>query len=192
MSPKSVRLTLIFTLIWTTILSASLIFSKTILDRTQTAYVHDALSADWGALKSYLHIEHGKPTWYFDNDDSDQAAIVARLRAAFLLTDAAGHVLESSPSATWLQARLPVPPPQTPSLTTMKTDAGVPYLVWRGTLRDESGSQQYYGFIAHSIRQPLAMRLLRNGFFLICLALGLSFLLTTLMVRHCTIPFRTA
>ena len=45
----------------------------------------DNLNEDWGALKGYLRVEHGKQDFFYDHDDPDEAATVSRLKRVYLI-----------------------------------------------------------------------------------------------------------
>lgn len=102
------RLTLSYLVFFAVLLAfLGFFFTQTLLSvyDTQTRAV---LNDEWTTLKSYLKIEKGKPVWFYDRHDPEEAYIVERLRRIYLLAGADGKPLEVSK----LYAELGVEPPE--------------------------------------------------------------------------------
>jgi heavy metal sensor kinase len=64
--------------------------------------INDGLIQDWDSVKGYLKIEKTeegtyKQNWYFDRDDSEEAATVTRLQNGCMIAEEDGHVMELAP-----------------------------------------------------------------------------------------------
>ena len=91
------RLTLSYVVLFTVALVGLGIGFRQLLANASRRHVEQTLEEEFGEVKGFLRLERNKPVWFFDRQDADEAAIVARLRnGAFLLTDAEGRVLEAS------------------------------------------------------------------------------------------------
>lgn len=91
------RLTLSYVVLFTVALVGLGIGFRQLLASASRRHVEQTLEEEFGEVKGFLRLEQNKPVWFFDRQDSDEAAIVARLRnGAFLLADADGRVLEAS------------------------------------------------------------------------------------------------
>ncbi len=91
------RLTLSYVVLFTVALVGLGIGFRQLLASASRRHIEQTLEEEFGEVKGFLRLEQNQPVWFFDRQDSDEAAIVARLRhGAFLLTDADGRVLEAS------------------------------------------------------------------------------------------------
>jgi len=191
-SSRAIRLTIVFTAVWSCVLLGLLFVCRIALQQTERANADSLLTADWNTLKGYLKIERGRPFWYADYDDLDERATVARLRKSFRMVDGSGTVLELSPAAADLESSQPmvfasviqeVERSGATFSTAVKDSNGKPFLLLCGQLRDETGSQKYYA----SIGRPLSFnhRFFTNWALLVLLAVSLSAPLSAVMVRVC-------
>ncbi len=48
------------------------------------------------SAKAYLHIQQGRPLWFYDRFNPSELASVERAKQVFTLTDPAGNLIESS------------------------------------------------------------------------------------------------
>src|SRR5579884_3646452 len=55
-----------------------------------------ALKEQLAALKGFLHFDHGKPFWFADPSDPEEAAEVARLRSIYVIANDQGQAYEGS------------------------------------------------------------------------------------------------
>ena len=91
------RLTLSYVVLFTIALVGLGIAFRQLLASASRRHIEQTLEEEFGEVKGFLRLERNQPVWFFDRQDSDEAAIVARLRnGAFLLTEADGRVLEAS------------------------------------------------------------------------------------------------
>ena len=185
MASRSLRLTFVYTVIWTSVLTSLLFLGKTMLSKIDRANAANLLAADWGTLKGFLRIEQGKVMWYADFDDRGESAMVARLRRMVIVTDSRGKVIARPPAGTRpTDAELvdiARQASQVPVSRMARDGNGNPFLLVCGPLRDERGSQLYYGFIGRTL--PMS-RWFGYWLLLILPAAGLSFALSWLMVRQ--------
>lgn len=91
------RLTLTYVVFFTVLLSLLGVFFRQTLESLYDAQLHNILTEEWAAVRGYLRIEKGRPNWYYDRDDPEEAIIVDRLRQVYLLADRNGRVLELGP-----------------------------------------------------------------------------------------------
>ncbi len=141
-----------FTLLISTV---GLIFREN-LKSSLDQQLRERLDQEWAAVKGYLRIEKGRPIWYADMQDDDEAAIVGRLKSVYLLTDANGNEKQSST----IYRSLGIDPPGDIRKTLRsqhivwneKHDPkGVPYLIRAGAIYDEQHSEMYYLAIGRSL-----------------------------------------
>ncbi len=191
-----IRLTIVYTFIWTVVLAGLLFICRTMLNHAERTNASTLLAADLAAVKGYLRIENGKMVWYADLSDPDEKVTVTRLQRNLMVTDSQGKFMEIPPSTvdlhraetkTFDAALHAVQQTRANFSTTAKDQSGHPFLLLCAQLRDESGAHQYYAFLSRSIagNESVMVGLFRNRLFLILLAAGLSFCLSSLMVRHC-------
>ncbi|MBK9171139.1 MAG: HAMP domain-containing protein [Bryobacterales bacterium] len=101
------RLTLSYALFSTLLLtSVGLLFHNSLATSLRDN-TRDLLEQDWAALRGFLVIENGVPSWSFDSSDAEQNFFVSRLQRIILVTDARGHVLHCSEA----YARTGIEPP---------------------------------------------------------------------------------
>jgi signal transduction histidine kinase len=97
------RLTLTYALVGTAILASLGIIFRQTLASTLHQNAAAILEEEWGAVKGYLRIERGRPVWFYDRDDNEEAAMVLKFRQGLLLiADSSGQVLEASDYYTYL------------------------------------------------------------------------------------------
>jgi hypothetical protein len=196
-SSATVRLTIVYTVIWCCVLTGLLFACRTTLVKSERASTSKLLAADWDTMKGYLRIESGKAMWYADFDDPDEKATVSRLMKAFLMVDSNGGVIERSTAAASLERSLPktfvsafrvVQRTRAPFSTMIRDEGGRPFLLLCGPLRDEPRSHNYYAFIGRPIvaNESLVFRFFNNWQVLLLVAVSLSGLLSAMMVRHCS------
>ena len=118
--------------------------------------IRDLLEQEWAAAKGYLRIESGRPIWYYDWNDTDEAFIVGRIKRVYLLTDARGQPLESSEIYRALGIDSPaeieaVIRSQKPVWRIRKTTRGEPYMIRAGLVYDENHREQYFFAIGRSL-----------------------------------------
>ncbi|MBY0506570.1 MAG: HAMP domain-containing protein [Bryobacteraceae bacterium] len=91
------RLTVSYVVLFTLALVAIGISFRGLLSGASRRQIELTLEEEFGEVKGFLRMERNRPVWFYDRQDPDEAAIVARIRnGAFLLTDSQGQVLESS------------------------------------------------------------------------------------------------
>jgi heavy metal sensor kinase len=92
------RLTFIYVVFFAAILAlVGGIFRQTlegILDQQS----RDVLEEEWAAVNGYLRWVNNRVEWFYDRNDTDEAAIVTRLQRVYMLTSDTGHILEVSPT----------------------------------------------------------------------------------------------
>lgn len=117
--------------------------------------VHENLDQDWAAIKGYLRIQKGLPTWYFDEHDTDEAAIVGRLRRVYVLANSSGRVIQG----TDLYASLGMDSPAeirsvleagTARFRESHDAHGMPYVIRSGAVFDEDHRERYFVAIGRS------------------------------------------
>jgi hypothetical protein len=189
-----IRLTIVYTIIWSCVLMGLLFLWRTTLERAERVNASSLAAADWDTLKGYLKIERGKANWYADYDDPVERTVVSRLRRTFLMIDSEGQFLERSDAAGNLERLNPeilnaafrtVQQAQKPVSIKITDRNGNPFLLFGGRLLDESHQQQYYALIARPVDEMPPVSFLGNSFLLVFLAVGISFPINALMVRHC-------
>ena len=116
----------------------------------------DVLDQEWAAAKGYLHIENGRPIWYYDRNDTDEAFIVGRIQRVYLLTDSQGHPLESSEIYRSLGLDSPaeieaIIRSQKPAWKIRKIKRGEPYLIRAGMIYDENHRERYFFAIGRGL-----------------------------------------
>lgn len=91
------RLTVSYVVLFTVALVAIGIGFRGLLTSAARRQIEQTLEEEFGEVKGFLRLERNQPVWFFDRQDPEEAAIVARVRnGAFLLTDAEGQTLEAS------------------------------------------------------------------------------------------------
>ena len=182
MLSKPVRLTVVYGLVWASVLSGILILWRASLEERQRQAVAASLASDWGTLKGYLRIERGRANWYFDKDDADEAAIISRLRSTFALADENGKLLELSPAVADLAPaafQSMKPATSISHVRAIRNRRGARFLFYSGELRSEDGSRPYYAVLGRPILAAPSV------WPLLLLAAGFSFAVTGSMIRQC-------
>jgi heavy metal sensor kinase len=121
-----------------------------ILENQSTQTLIDEL----GALKGYIHFEGGKPYWFFDPTDPEEAGIRARLSDVFVIADEQGH-LDSLSSfdhslaqlgdrATILAELAQIRKTQEPDFENVVSTDKVPYQLISSTLVDHETGAHWY------------------------------------------------
>jgi heavy metal sensor kinase len=144
------------------------------LDETRTA-----LEEEWGAVKGYLRIEKGRPVWFADPSDPEEAFIVERLRHVFLLTDPEGRVMQRSETYASIGVESPaeireILAQTEPVYRIRRTPDGTPYLIKAGILSQQG--RGYFLAIGRSLaaREQTSRRFLFNYFSLVPVVIALS------------------
>jgi heavy metal sensor kinase len=136
---------------------------------------HDDLDQTWAAVKSGgLRIEGPEDhlLWYFDEHDSDENSMKARIMKVFMIADANGEIKAASniyqalgfDTLGYIKTTLASNVPQ----WRVKTADGVPYLIRSSYMLNEAGTRKFYLAIGESLAPD--KRLLRS-FDLLFLAL---------------------
>ena len=125
---------------------------------------HETLNGNWAAMKGYLRIdvESGKnaTSWYYDDSDPDESAIVLDIKKVYLVTDQFGNVIQNAktgdpevsttyedigidpPAAIRARmARMLAAKPNTPDKTywvERRNSDGKPFLIRGGIIYDEA------------------------------------------------------
>lgn len=183
--PRSLRfrLALSYVIFFAVVLAGiGLVFRQT-LEHTLSSHSHDILDEEYVSVKGYLRFEHHAPIWFFDKEDPEESAFVARLRRILLLTDAEGHVLEASDGYQALGIESPeeikkILTAGKPSWVVRRNSRGAPYLVRQSALIDEKRPQYFIG-IARPVSDEEAIT---DEFTLKYLALVPLLLLTAAML----------
>lgn len=91
------RLTASYAFFFALLFATSAILFRQFLVISLESQTRETLDQEWGALKGYLRIEHGRPVWYVDQKDPDEALIAARLKQVYLLSETNGNIIQESP-----------------------------------------------------------------------------------------------
>jgi heavy metal sensor kinase len=152
------RLTTGYALFFTLILIAIAALFRDRLSSTLDEQTREVVQQEWAAMKSYLLIlEDGRPRWFFDRDDPDEAYLVERLRRVYMLADAAGAPMQWS---TVYHEELTLDSPeyiraviesQEPTWRIRRGRDGAPYLLRAGVVYDEAQRRPYYVAIGRSL-----------------------------------------
>ncbi len=152
------RLTLSYALFFTLLLAGVGVFFRQTLVSILDRQIREVLDQEWGAMKAYLRIEGGRPVWFFDRDDPDEAYTVERLRRIYLLADSAGSVMEISDLYKTLDAQTAAEIRSVmrwgqPSWSVRRNRQGMPYLVRAGVNFDERHREPYFVAIGRSLAE---------------------------------------
>lgn len=101
------RLTLSYAVFFTLMLAVVGVLFRGALQSRLDAGLREVLDQEWAAMKAYLRVEDGRVTWFFDREDPDEAAIVARMRRLCLLADGEGRTIEASELSSSLNIETP-------------------------------------------------------------------------------------
>jgi len=149
------RLTVSYVLLFTLVLVALGIGFRSLFLGAVRSQTELTLEEEFGEVKGFLRLENNQAMWFFDRQDQDESAIVARLRnGAFLLTDAAGQVLEASPVYRRLgvesrQEILEVLASNRPRSKLRQGPEGHDYVIREGILMD--GPRRYFVALGRSL-----------------------------------------
>jgi heavy metal sensor kinase len=91
------RLTLSYVVFFTLLLGVLGVVFNLTLTYTLDGRMREILDEEWGAVKGYIKVEDGQPSWFYDSDDPEEELIVDRLRRILLFADSDGKVLEVAP-----------------------------------------------------------------------------------------------
>jgi len=150
------RLTVSYVVLFTLALVALGIGFRSLLSGAAQRQTELTLEEEFGEVKGFLRLERDQPLWFFDRQDQDESAIVARLRnGAFLLTDAAGKVLEASPvyRRMGLESQreiLEVLASNRPRMKLRQGPEGHDYVIREGILLD--GTRRYFVALGRSLQ----------------------------------------
>ncbi|MEO7652879.1 MAG: hypothetical protein ABIZ80_20650, partial [Bryobacteraceae bacterium] len=151
------RLTLSYAIFFTLLLGGVGVIFRGFLSSSLDDNLRDVLNQEWAAMKGYLHIEKGQPTWDFDRDDPDESYIVGRLRRVMLLTDASGTVKEASDIYATIgedspeEVRAVVKAGQQPQWRTRTSPTGGHYLIRSGVVYANDKHEPYFVAIGRSL-----------------------------------------
>ena len=156
------RLAAVFLLFLTVLLLGLGVVVRQMLVNIVKKQVADLLEEEWAASKGYLRIEQELPVWIFDRYDPEEAVIVNRIQGGpYMLTDAAGVVLERSSAAVSLQIdnpeasrqrlQLAIKNPTQPMFEILENDRHVPVMLRYGNFPDS----HHHAFL-FVIGRPLA------------------------------------
>ena len=150
------QLTASYGLFFTLLILALALFFRAELGSTVTDENTANLSEDWGWLKDFLRLEHGKIIWHYEYDDPDETAIGSRLKSLDLILDDHGTVLDQSPSFESLKIGGPkrILNDIQKGITTWEArdEDGNLYSIRGGIWKDSfDADRRYYVAIAHSI-----------------------------------------
>jgi heavy metal sensor kinase len=150
------RLTLSYAVFFTLLLGGVGMVFRGFLASSLDDNLRDVLNQEWAAMKGYLHIEKGQPTWDYDRDDPDESFIVGRLRRVLLLTDANGTVKEASDLYATIgedspeEVRAVIKSPQ-PQWRTRTSPQGGLYLIRSGVVFANDKHEAYFVAIGRSL-----------------------------------------
>lgn len=163
------RLTLTYVIFFAVLLSfLGLLFRQTL----RSLYDHQlraVLTEEWAAVRGYLRIERPKSrqskqpsiTWYYDQEDPEEALIVDRLRQAYLLTDSDGRIIQIGPEYQTLLMDTPfeiqkVLRSKNEVWQTKRSTTGNTFLIRSGVIVGED-DRPYYLAIGRSYEQGNAI-----------------------------------
>jgi heavy metal sensor kinase len=151
------RLTLTYIVFFTLLLALLGVFFRETLQALYDSQLHNILNEEWGTVRGYLRIEKGKPVWYYDRNDPEEAIIIDRLRQVYLLTDASGTILEIGPDYNEIAIESVEDIKQTiqakePVWKHKRNSEGTEYLIRAASLMSEGGIP-YYVAIGRSFEQ---------------------------------------
>jgi two-component system OmpR family sensor kinase len=149
------RLTASYAIFFTLLIAASSLLFRQFLVISLDSQTRETLEQEWGALKGYLRIEHGRPHWYVDFADPDEAGIGARLRQVYILAETNGTIKQESPEFRLLGLDTANAIQQASSNAEhwiIKSNSkNVPYLIRKGLITDEAVNARYYVAIGRSL-----------------------------------------
>ena len=150
------RLTASYAIFFTLLIATSSLLFRQFLVISLDSQTRETLDQEWGALKGYLRIEHGRPHWYVDFADPDEAGIGARLRQIYVLAETSGIIKEESPEFRLLGLSGPDAIRSAASnpdhWITKANSKRVPYLIRKGLIADEAPPHaRYYVAIGRSL-----------------------------------------
>jgi len=150
------RLTASYAIFFTLLIATSALLFRQFLVISLDSQTRETLDQEWGALKGYLRIEHGRPHWYVDFADPDEAGIGARLRQVYILAETSGIIKQESPEFRLLgldgadAIRAAASNPD--HWITKANSKRVPYLIRKGLITDEVPPHaRYYVAIGRSL-----------------------------------------
>jgi heavy metal sensor kinase len=127
------------------------------LARSLDEQSHDDLNQTWAAVKAGLRIEGPQDhlIWFFDDHDSDENSMKARIKKVFMIEDPNGTITEASniyqslgfDSPQYVKKTLASNLPQ----WRVKTAGGVPYLIRSSYMLNEDGDRKFYVAIGESL-----------------------------------------
>ncbi|HEX4275315.1 MAG TPA: heavy metal sensor histidine kinase [Bryobacteraceae bacterium] len=175
-------LTAVYTLVFTLLLiGVTLLFRQT-LKTSLEQQAHDDLEQNWAVVKGYLRIPNDPgqnnyhAIWNVDNNDPDEVSAVAGVKRTYLITDAAGKVMDDEVSSNFESLGMPTPGEVRSVLQangavwSNRTDSdGVPYLIRASYVNgEEDTSKKFYVAVGTSLA---ANGKVLNGFTLLGVAL---------------------
>lgn len=150
-------LTAVYTAIFTVLLVGVTLVFRSVLATNLTQQSHDDLDQTWAAVKAGLRIEGPQDhlAWFFDEHDSDENSMKARIMKVFMIADANGVLKAASniyqslgyDSPKYIKTTLASSAPQ----WQVKTTGGVPYLIRSSYMLNEIGNRKFYVAIGESL-----------------------------------------
>ncbi len=142
------RLTASYAFFFTLLFATSAILFRQFLVLSLDSQTRETLDQEWGAFKGYLRIEHGKPIWYVDNNDPDEAGIEARLKQVYLLAKTDGYIIQESPEFRLLgldgPAAIQAAAASSEKWVEKTNSRQVLYLIRKGLIADEAPPNVLY------------------------------------------------
>ncbi len=90
------RLTATYALFFTILLAGVAAYFRASLVRSLDLQVHEILDKDWAAMKGYLRVEaKDSASWYYAEDDPDEATIVADIKKIYMIADEDGNLIKN-------------------------------------------------------------------------------------------------
>ncbi len=91
------RLTATYAVFFTVLLAAVAAYFRASLARSLDLQVHEILDKQWAATKGYLRIEaKDAASWYYADDDPDEATIVADIKKIYMVADEDGNLVKNA------------------------------------------------------------------------------------------------
>lgn len=160
------RLTFAYALFFSLVSIVAAVLFRQFLSTSLDEQAHYGLGEEWSALKAYLRVDNGKPIWFADVHDPEEAGTKVQLQRVFLLADSNGKIINESPefhtlgvdSPSQIQAAFKA----TQTIWIEAQDnKHVPYLVRGGFIADETTDDRYFVAIGTSLGNN---RVLLRGF----------------------------
>ncbi len=145
---------------------------RTILENQSEAVLHEQL----GAMKGYIHFDgQGKPYWFEDPSDPEEAATVGRLKTVFVIAKDDGDAWDGSPDPalkelfdrnTILSELAQIEKTKEPWFKTIVSKDKIPYEVISSTMTDADDRKWYVAEGRSLAADHLVLRRFRRNFFI--------------------------